>query len=173
MIGLKRGTVKLTSDHEEWKSLFKHERKSLKRQLDPGIKIEHVGSTSIPGVPAKPIINIVIGYSDDNVKETIFKILQSCDYEDMGEKGKKNHRFFAKGPDDNRTHYIHVTKINSEGWDEYVLFRDFLLQDKDAREEYNALKIKLAEKYSDKRELYTEGKSKFITDILTKAKKFL
>ncbi len=173
MIGLKRGTVKLVSNHEEWKSLFEHERKSLSKLLNSDIKIEHVGSTAIPCVPAKPIIDIVMGYSDDGVKKAIFKILRSCGYEDMGEKGKKNHRFFAKGPDDNRTHYIHVTKINSEVWDEYVLFRDFLLRHQGAREKYNALKIKLAKKYADKRELYTEGKSKFITDILNKAKIFL
>ncbi len=170
MIGLKRGVVKLVPHQKEWAKLFEKERKSLNKILGDKIRIEHVGSTSIPDIVAKPIIDIAIGYSNKNQKENIFRQLSSVGYEDMGEKGKINHRFFAKGSNDNRTHYIHVVEINSPGWNEYVLFRDFLLKDKKARDDYNKLKKVLAEKYKDLREKYTEAKAEFINNILSKAK---
>jgi len=173
MIGLKRGIVKLVPYNKEWADIFEQERKLLNKILGDDTKIEHVGSTSIPGIESKPIIDIVLGYSDGNQKEKIYDLLKSAGYEDMGEKGRIEHRFFAKGSNDNRTHYIHVVKINSAGWNEYILFRDFLLKDERARNDYNKLKKELAEKYKDIREKYTEAKTKFINDILNKAKKKL
>ncbi|MFA5127220.1 MAG: GrpB family protein [Patescibacteria group bacterium] len=173
MIGLKRGIVKLVPHQKEWANLFEQERKSLNKILGNDIKIEHVGSTAIPGIMAKPIIDIAVGYTDDSQKENIFDLIKSVGYEDMGEKGKIEYRFFAKGPDHNRTHYIHAVKYNSEGWNEMVLFRDFLLKDKEAREDYNKLKKALAEKYSNVREKYTEGKAEFINNILNRAKQLL
>ena len=172
MLGLKRGTVKLVLHHKDWKILFENERKSLKDKLGDNIKIEHVGSTSIPDVCAKPIIDIVIGYTENDDINNIFEKITSLGYEDMGEKGKPGRRFFAKGHNDSRTYYIHVVKLNSDNWDEYILFRDFLLQDKTVRDNYNKLKKELFKKYADNRELYTSGKAGFITDIINKAKKF-
>ena len=170
MIGLKRGIVKLVPHQKKWTSLFEQERKSLNKILGNNIKIEHVGSTAIPDIMAKPIIDIAVGYTDDSQKENIFNLIKSAGYEDMGEKGRIEYRFFAKGLDHNRTHYIHAVKYNSLGWDEMILFRDFLLKDKKARDEYNNLKNELAEKYSNLREKYTEGKAEFINNILNRAK---
>ncbi len=169
MIGLKRGVVKLVPHQKEWANIFEQERKSLNKRLGDNIKIEHVGSTSIPGIESKPIIDIALGYYDDSQKEKIFNLLKSAGYEDMGEKGKIDYRFFAKGSDNNRTHYIHAVKINSSSWNECILFRDFLLKNEGARNDYNKLKKELAEKYKDIREKYTEAKAEFINDILDKA----
>lgn len=171
MIGLKRGIVKLSPYNKKWTTLFDQERKSLNKALGSDIRIEHVGSTSIPDILAKPIIDIAVGYPKENQRENIFKLLESLGYQDMGDKDKVNYRFFAKGPDNNRTHYIHLVEINSPNWDELVLFRDFLLKDKKAREDYNKLKKDLAKKYSNIREKYTGGKAKFINNILDRAKK--
>ena len=169
MIGLKRGTVKLTAHYKEWANLFKYERKSLKKLLGSNIKIEHIGSTAIPGVLAKPIIDIAVGYTNEEQKESTFSKLRSNGYEDRGEKGRNGRRFFAKGPDHNRTYYLHVTQIGSNCWNEQILFRDFLKQNKNAREAYNELKIKLADEFADNREQYTERKSEFIQDIINRA----
>ena len=171
MIGLKRGTVKLVLHHKDWVILFENEKKSLKKLLDNNIRIEHVGSTAIPEVYAKPVIDIVIGCTEKDDINGVFEKVKSLGYEDMGEKGKPGRRFFAKGPDDNRTFYIHVVRINGDNWDEYILFRDFLLHNKKVRENYNKLKKELFKKYANNRKLYTGGKAKFITDIINKVKK--
>lgn len=163
--------VKLFLHHKDWAILFGNEKKSLKKLLGNNIRIEHVGSTAIPEVYAKPVIDIVIGYTRKDDINDVFDKIKSLDYEDMGEKGKPGRRFFAKGPDDNRTFYIHVVSINSNNWNEYILFRDFLLQNKKARDNYNRLKKSLFEKYADNRELYTNGKAEFITDIINKTNK--
>ncbi len=172
MLGLKRGIVKLASNHEKWGELFENERKSLRKMLDDEVLVEHVGSTSISGVIAKPIIDIIIGYPDNALKEKTFKALGQMGYEDRGEQNiPGQQRLFVKGPEHNRKFYIHVLNKNHERWNSYLLFRDFLRQNKDARDAYNALKKELIKKYADNREQYTKGKEEFINDITTKAKK--
>lgn len=166
MIGLKRGTVKLATNHDEWKELFKYERKMLNKIFDNHIKIEHIGSTAIPEVLAKPIIDIAVGYSREDQEEMIFDKLRSGGYEDMGERGRVGRRFFAKGPDNNRTHYLHVTRMGSDCWNEQILFRDLLKQNKEARDAYNRMKTKLAKEFANDREQYTKRKSEFIKKIL-------
>jgi len=171
MLGLKRGTVKLTSHHKQWAKLFEKEKNILLLTLgDIKTNIEHVGSTAIPGVLAKPIIDMMLGISKSEQTEMIYKKLQELGYEDRGEQGIPGQRLFVRGPEENRTHYLHITKLNSDFWQEHILFRDYLKQNKEARDEYNQLKKNLAEKYSDKRELYTKAKADFIQNIIDKAK---
>jgi len=173
MIGLKRGTVKLSSDHIQWEKLFEIEKQLLTATLGDTIDIEHVGSTAIPNVPAKPIIDIMIGFSEERQAKKIFKTLNKMGYGDRGEQEVPGRHLFVKGPEDNRTHYLHVTKKNSGFWTEHILFRNYLRQHKDARDEYGKLKKQLEKEYSDNREQYTKDKADFIKKIITKAKKLL
>ncbi len=173
MIGLKRGTVKLSSDHIRWEKLFEKEKQLLTATLDNTIDIEHVGSTAIPNVPAKPIIDIMIGFSKMRQAKEIYKILSEMGYKDRGEQGVFERRLFVKGAEDNRTHYLHVTKKNSGFWIEHILFRDYLRQHKDARDEYGELKKQLEKEYSDNRKQYTKEKADYIQKIIIRAKKLL
>jgi len=172
MLGLKRGMVKLTSHHEKWVELYKKEQKFLSSVLkDLKIEIEHIGSTAIPGVLAKPIIDIMIIVSKDKEIKKIYNALGNAGYEDRGAQGVKGRRLFVKGPEKKRTHHLHVVKKESSEYNKLMLFRDYLRSCKKTREEYNEIKKRLVKKFSDSRPLYTKAKSIFINDILKKAKK--
>jgi len=111
MIGLKRGTVKLSSHHKQWAKLFETEKENLLSALNQfKANIEHVGSTAIPGVPAKPIIDMLLFIPDNINVQKIHDILEKQGYENRGEQGVPGRQIFVKGPEENRTHYLHVTK---------------------------------------------------------------
>ena len=170
MLGLKRGTVKLAKAHDEWVRLFEIEKELLLKTFgDRIIAIEHVGSTAIPDIPAKPIIDIRIAVSslDDSYIEGFVAPLEKLGYSYM-HKFQDRH-FFAKGPEEKRTHHVSLVKDGSKAWDDSILFRDYLRRNKQAREEYAALKEKLAGQYSEDRASYTKKKEEFIEKIINKA----
>lgn len=167
MIGLKRGIVKLVAHHDEWQKEFVKEKQALLKALSGfDVTIEHVGSTAIPEVVAKPIIDMMLGIHDIADQKNIYKILESIGYIDRGDGGIPEQNLFVRGPEDCRTHYLHVTKLKSNYWTEHIVFRDYLRKNKKAREEYNELKKNLAKKYSNKREFYTKLKTPFIQEVL-------
>lgn len=126
MIGLKRGTVKLCRQHKEWVKLYRKERDLLLSALsNQKVRVEHVGSTAIPGVWAKPIIDIVLSAPANQLK-MVYRILKQIGYIDRGEQGRQGRRLFVRGPEEKRTHYLHVTRNNSKVWEEHILFRDYL-----------------------------------------------
>jgi len=172
MLGLKRGTVSLVSDHNTWSQLFDAEKNSLEKILgDNVVAIKHVGSTAIKGVLAKPIIDIRIAMRlfDDKKLKHIEQILNSLGYTRMHDFPGRI--FFAKGPEEKRTYYISLVKEDDEReWDNTILFRDYLRNHEEAREAYNQLKQTLLKKYADNRTLYTKGKEDFIENIIYKAK---
>ncbi|MDD2655943.1 MAG: GrpB family protein [Patescibacteria group bacterium] len=171
MLGLKRGTVRLEKNHKEWKSLFEIEKQTLLDTLGNLIlDIEHVGSTSIPEVPAKPIIDIRLAVSsieDDYLKQFI-ELLENLGYHYM-HKFPDRH-FFAKGPEERRTHHISIVEYGSDSWSDSLLFRDYLIKNEVEREEYTKLKDDLAKKFENDRPSYTREKEKFIENIIKKAK---
>ncbi len=170
MLGLKRGTVKLASHHKEWAKLFKKEKRLLLKTFGKKIiNIQHIGSTAIFGVPAKPIIDIEISIlSLDRLYVLKFvRPLKKLGYSYM-HKFPTRH-FFAKGPEENRTHHLSLVKASSKkGLKETVLFRDYLKNNAGARKEYIKLKQKLVKKFASDRKSYTLGKEKFIKKILKK-----
>ena len=171
MLGLKRGTVKLAKAHDEWAQLFEKEKQLLLDTLkDRIIAIEHVGSTAIKGVPAKPIIDIRIAVSslDDSYIKGFIAPLEKLGYSYM-HKYLDRH-FFAKGPEENRTHHISIVKAGSDSWNDAILFRDYLRNNKQTREEYASLKQKLAKQFSEDRASYTKAKEEFIQKIIEQAK---
>lgn len=172
MLGLKPGTVKLTSHHKEWAILFTEEKERLLSVLN-GIKvnIEHVGSTAISGLMAKPILDIALAVQSPTQIKKVYKILEKNGYRDRGELGIADRHLFILGPEDWRTHHLHVTLKGSNFWKEHILFRDYLLTHKSALTRYNTLKNKLAKKFANDRESYTKAKGAFIQSILAKTKK--
>lgn len=171
-LGLQRGTVKLVPHDPEWARLFEKERDILLEIFgDKILAIEHVGSTSIPGLPAKPIIDIFAAVASlDNI-DTFIQKLPTLGYEYIPERRFSDRQFFPKGPAECRTHHLSLVEITSEtGWKNHLLFRDYLRKTADAREEYAILKRRLAEMYADNRGEYTEHKSSFVMKIIQKAK---
>ncbi len=175
MLGLKRGKVKLFPYNPKWSEIFKKERKILQKALGKMIiDIQHVGSTAIPNLPAKPIIDMAVAVSDLSGKkvEKYIEPLKELGYEYRGvERRHTREHLFVKGSEEKRTCHLHMVEFNSKTWKNYLLFRDYLRNHKKVVAEYVELKLELAKKFSDNRKLYTSGKDKFIQGVFKKLKK--
>ncbi|HEY4483257.1 MAG TPA: GrpB family protein [Candidatus Paceibacterota bacterium] len=171
-LGLQRGTVRLEEYNPEWRNLFEQEKELLLKTFGSRIiAIEHIGSTAIPGLESKPIIDISVAVESlDDIDDFITK-LQELGYEYMPERRFSDRQFFPKGPAEKRTHHVSLVEITSEtGWNNHILFRDYLREHADVRNEYAKLKRELAEKYADNRGEYTERKKKFVMEVINHAK---
>ncbi len=170
MIGLKRGTVKLIPYSPKWKDSFEKEKRRLQKSLgDFVISIEHIGSTAVPGVSAKPIIDIAVVVKSIKSPDKLIKLLETLGYEYKQDNDVLGRLFFTKGPEKKRTHYIHVVELKGKEWKNLILFRDYLLSHKKAVHQYTELKNKLAKSYALDRKSYTSGKDEFIKTIIMEA----
>lgn len=171
-MALKRGIVELEEFSLEWAKEYEKEEKLLKEVLGDIIKeIYHVGSTSIKGLKAKPIIDILLVIDSLSKIEEIEKILVNYGYTNMGCQGIEGRYFFPKGSDDARTHYVHIVEPKSDTYYNQLLFKRYLLDHKEYIDEYCNLKQELALKYADDRKKYTASKSSFINNVINLAKK--
>ena len=169
MVGLQRGIVKLAPYAAEWKRLFEEEKALLQTVIGQYVlDIQHVGSTAIPGMVAKPIIDISIAVASFEEARVCVQPIEQLGYEYRGEHGIPRRHYFAKG--NPRTHHIHMNEIDSRDWENQVLFRDYLIQHPGLAEEYAALKAELAQRYPTDREAYLEGKAPFIEGVLEMAR---
>ena len=135
------------------------------------VGIHHIGSTAIPGIYAKPIIDMQIEVVDINVVDAHNSAMESLGYEAMGEYGIAGRRYFRKeDKTGNRTHHAHVFATGSPELDRHVAFRDFMVQYPDWAQKYSDLKRKLAVSHSDDIEKYMDGKDAFIKEIDRMAK---
>ncbi len=167
--GLKRGIVSLFEYSDTWVNLFEEEKKALEIKLGSlALSIEHVGSTSIKNIKAKPIIDIAVSVEDESKYPDVIECLAGQGYELREALKDKNRLFFAKGPEHNRTHYIHVHIHKSEDWLDQLFFRDYLNDHLEDALEYENLKVALSLKYPEDRNKYTEEKEEFILRILSK-----
>ena len=168
MLGLKRGTVKLVPYHKGWSRAFEVERKKLKKKLGKAvIDIQHIGSTAMPGMHAKPIIDMTAGVKSLSAAKKFVKPLAGLGYHFYKTFG--GHVLFAKGPDAKRTHYLHVMKYNGVKWKRDLLFRDYLRKHPSRAKVYSRTKQELAKRFPNDRGRYTAGKDSFIKDTLRRA----
>jgi GrpB-like predicted nucleotidyltransferase (UPF0157 family) len=155
----------------DWALSFNEEKKLLEDILsDIAISIEHIGSTSVRGLGAKPIIDIMIGVYNLKEVDDFIELLSNIGYEHVFHKEFPNRRFFRKGLWRAGTHHLHIYKYESEEWNSNILFRNYLRKHPNVRNQYNQLKIELVQKYSCDRVGYTEAKAPFITGIIKKVK---
>ena len=169
MLGLKRGIVRLVPHTERWHDLFTEEEDRLRVAISEyALSVEHVGSTAICGLPAKPIIDIAVAVREIADAEKCVMPLERIGYEYRGEQGIAGRHFFGKG--EPRTHHLHMVEMSSDFWRSHLLFRDYLRQHREVRENYEKLKQWLAQKYEEDREAYTEGKAAFIEEVLEAAR---
>ena len=177
MLGLKRGTVCLYDHETEWEEQAKSTILILKSILGNVIRdIQHVGSTSIKSIKAKPIIDIAIAVDDFTDVLKCEKTLEENGFYYRPNLDVENQLLFAcgslyNGIGDLQTHFIHIVKTNSMEWINYINFRDYLNQNMAVATEYEKLKISLAKSVSvqNDREQYTNGKHDFIVYTLRKA----
>lgn len=171
MIGLKRGTVKLIKYNPAWEKSYKREKEIIKKVFGANaLKIQHVGSTAIPDILAKPIIDIgLIVPSLESAKEYVPQ-LQKIGYALKQNDTRTERLFFTKGPEEKRTHYLHIGEKGNGYVEDMILFRDYLRQHPDEAKKYGNLKKKLAHAYGQNREIYTAKKAKLVQNIVDKAK---
>lgn len=170
MLGLQRGTVQVIPYTPLWASLFQDERQHIAAALGSlAIDIQHIGSTSIPGLAAKPILDIGIAIASESHVDACVPLLVTLGYTYRGDRGASEGYFFDKGPEQQRTHYIHMLLVNSSGWRNYLRFRDYLIAHPDTRDNYMQLKQTLAVQYADDRATYTAAKAQFIQGVLAAA----
>jgi GrpB-like predicted nucleotidyltransferase (UPF0157 family) len=135
--------------------------------------IEHFGSTAIPGLAAKPIIDILVAVrSVPEAREVAVSPLESLGYAFWADNPKRDCLFFVKGLPPrapHRTHHVHMTELDSEMW-ERLLFRDYLRTHPEAASRYEALKFELMDRYRDDREAYSDAKSAYVEEIMLLAR---
>ncbi len=135
--------------------------------------VEHVGSTAVPNLAAKPIIDIMVGIRTLAEAPLVVEPLANIGYEYVPEYEvtMPERRYFHKGPEMARTHHLHMVEPTSEFWKRQLAFRDYLRAHPDAAEEYARLKRGLAVQYQWDRNAYTDAKTEFVQAVLSKARR--
>ncbi|MEH6891470.1 GrpB family protein [Bacillus sp. JJ864] len=155
-----------------WTLQFTEEQKIIKNIIgDAAIAIEHIGSTSVEGLSAKPILDMMVGVRNLNDIDAFIEPLKTIGYEHVFHEGFPNRRFFRKGLWRAGTHHLHIYQYGSGEWNHNLLFRDYLRNHSNVRQQYEQLKKELANKHRFDRVAYTNAKAPFILDIIKKAKK--
>ena len=140
ILGLKRGSVE-----RERHSILDH-------AADLMIDVQHVGSTAVPGLDAKPIIDIAVGVDTLSTVPTLSKILTGIGWIYCGDKGQDGGHLFVKETAPNfRTHHLHVVVIEDDQWTDYLTFRDIPRRNERVRKEYATLKRELERMYREDR----------------------
>lgn len=128
--------------------------------------IEHIGSTSVPGLAAKPIIDIMAGVESLGDAAPLVAPLAAVGFEYVPKDGQPDRLFFRRGERGAGTHHLHVVELGGEEWLRHLLFRDRLRADEGKAREYERLKKELAAAHAEDRYAYTEAKSPFINRVL-------
>jgi len=172
MLGCERHLVRLVPYEPAWAELYRDEEARLRAALgDHVVRIEHVGSTAVPGLHAKPILDIVVAVRDMENAEVFERVVGPLGYEHRPEHDMPGRLYFVKSaPDDKATHHLNITELGTECWFSHVAFRDYLCACPDVMEEYRTLKQDLARRYPEDRPGYLAGKGPFIARILDLAR---
>jgi len=163
----------------QWPRLFEEEKQRIIDAIGPWLEaVEHVGSTAIPAIAAKPIIDICVGLRRDEDGEKTIAPLEAIGYEYLGEYGIRGRYYFRKRTGTplpgqahggvGRTHQLHMYQVGHDEWDAHLAFREYLRAHREAAQEYEALKRELAARHDDVED-YANGKCDFLRTVLTAA----
>jgi len=162
--------IEIVPYNEKWTLMFKKEKKFLIKYLPPELikRIEHFGSTAIPGISAKPVIDMLVEVTSlEETKKRIVPLMEKAGYDFFWRPAFDDDRppyyaWFIKRNDKGiRTHHIHMVEKNFDHWDR-LFFRDYLIKFPDIARQYDKLKLKLSKDHPDDRIAYTKGKTEFV-----------
>lgn len=158
--------INVVDYNEHWPELFKIEAKKIKAILtDELIELHHIGSTSVPGLKAKPIIDMIPVVKNVEAIDQYNNEMAQIGYEALGEFGIKGRRYFRKGGS-NRTHHVHIFQYDQvDDINRHLAVRDYLRSHEEKAREYGALKAQLAVKNPTDIEKYSEGKHEFVQEL--------
>jgi len=166
--------VKIVDYDLNWPKVFGKEKKLILDVIGHIIvRTEHIGSTAVPGLGAKPIVDILVAVNHLNDAEKCIEPLKMIGYEYKPrlEADIPERRFFGKGAPPKEQHYhLHMVELTSDFWERHLLFRDYLRAHPEVAQEYQKLKRQLAAECGNNREGYTEAKTPFIESIVAKAR---
>lgn len=158
----------------QWPARYEQEKASILEALGEWIvAISHVGSTAVPGLGAKPIIDIMAAISRLDLVRECIEPLGCLHYEYLGEYGIPDRHYFRKPPESNaatRTHHLHMVEHSSGFWERHLLFRDYLRAHPKTALEYYNLKKALSIQYGTDRAAYTDAKTEFIEAVVARAR---
>jgi GrpB-like predicted nucleotidyltransferase (UPF0157 family) len=166
--------VQIVPYDPDWAAQFVAEADRLRAVLDPKLilGIEHFGSTAVPGLAAKPIIDILIAVTSlAQAKATMIQPILALGYVYWAENPNPDRMFFVKGMPpygERRTHHIHITESDGEMWRRRLAFRDYLRANPAEARRYESLKRDLAARYAADREQYTDAKTEYVESVYRK-----
>jgi len=169
-LGLTRGEVRLAPSDPAWQAAYEQVALKLRAALSElAIAVEHVGSTAVPGLPAKPILDVAVGLRQGADRDTVVEALQSLGFIYRGAVEENEGLNLMFGWEDTPRHRVvnlHVVTHDGRRWREWLVFRDRLRADGRTRDAYATLKADLARKFPNDRKAYIAGKDAFVERIL-------
>ena len=167
-LGLPTGEVRLLDAHKAWAEEFALEKaRIIDAVSDHILEIQHVGRTAIPGIPAKPVLDILVGVEDFDEAIACVAPLERIGYCYRREHGIPRRHYFVKG--DPRTHHLHMVERDSHHWTMTVAFKELLSRDSESARAYAEAKRSLAAKYPRDREAYQREKDRVVERLLALA----
>ena len=163
--------VEVVPHNPQWKQEFNNESQKIQEVLaDNVVIIHHIGSTAIPDIYAKPVIDFLIEVKNIELISQQTAAMEKLGYEALGEFGLVGRRYFRKeNPLGIRTHHVHIYQINSLEIKRHLAFRDYMVAHPQDAEKYSQLKQELAKKYPNDIESYMDGKNEFVKKMEQKA----
>lgn len=153
--------IEVVEHDPSWKDLFRSESLGLEGAMgDLALSIEHIGSTAVPGLAAKPVVDIMACVDRQRGPDDYLERLSDLGYRYVEQEDEPDRIFFVKGSP--RTHHLHLVVHGSAIYWEHLMFRDHLLENEEALREYASLKRELASRFRDDRGSYSRGKREFI-----------
>jgi GrpB-like predicted nucleotidyltransferase (UPF0157 family) len=148
-----------------WPTMFWSERELLRRALGcAAVEIHHIGSTAVPGLAAKPIIDILIEVTDLAALDERNRAMEAIGYETKGEFGIPGRRYFRKGGE-NRSHHVHAFASGDLNVGRHLAFRDYLRSHPEVAAEYARLKMRVAQECGNDIARYCDGKDAYVKQI--------
>ncbi|MGX4670280.1 GrpB family protein [Cerasibacillus sp. JNUCC 74] len=164
--------VIVTPFQTEWKKTFLQEAERVQEVFkEELITIHHIGSTAVPGLAAKPTIDMMLVVISIWQVDLFIKDMETLGYIFLGEYGLKGRRYFYKGEDEH-THHVHIFQKDSDEVKRHLAFRDYLITHPETAEKYGKLKLKLAAQYPNDIAAYIQGKNNFVKEVEQQALKW-
>ena len=168
-MNLPQRKIEVVPYNSDWALRFEEESSHLKSVITEGlVEVHHIGSTSVPSLAAKPIIDLMPEVVDVGVLDKFDYAMEQLGYSVKGELGIPGRRFYLKGLIE-RTHHVHAFESGSEGLMRHLAVRDFLRRSPDEAAAYAKLKLELAARFPNDNDGYCDGKHEFVQDLERRA----
>ncbi len=167
-LGLEKHQVRLLPHNPRWVTDGERECATVRALLGAvALEVLHIGSTAVPGMDAKPILDIAVTVGDRvRIDEVVARLCAGGTYSYDGDRREDGGLLFVRGEGSFRTVHVHVVGVSSQAWKDYRRFHGLLINDAAARERYQSAKRELARRFPLDRERYTQAKGAVVEELL-------